>query len=232
MTRSRNTRCVLVILSVFGVDSVQKYHSIHKSGKSLEDALSEEELKVLREYVAVITSHPAINHARDYGEFIEETETPSGAAAETNGDADRQDAEMIHAESNGITDVDQAEAQQQVRIDQRCHYRTLSDTTQEPNPSQQQHIQQASAEIPARQDGAPTSSMPATLLGTGTSPCRKILARPRRCAETLTGNALTIVSTRRKHEEHHDVLVLCWLLHGAACGTAAGAQGHSANAVD
>jgi hypothetical protein len=112
----------LVILSVFGVDSVQKYHSIHKSGKSLEDALSEEELKVLREYVAVITSHPAINHARDYGEFIEETETPSGAAAETNGDADRQDAEMIHAGSNGITDVDQAEAQQQVRIDQRCHY--------------------------------------------------------------------------------------------------------------
>jgi hypothetical protein len=92
-----------VILSVFGVDSVQKYHSIHKSGKSLEDALSEEELKVLREYVAVITSHPAINHARDYGEFIEETETPSGAAAETNGDADRQDAEMIHAGSNGIT---------------------------------------------------------------------------------------------------------------------------------
>jgi hypothetical protein len=28
---------------------MQKYHSIHKSGKRLEDALSEEELKELRE---------------------------------------------------------------------------------------------------------------------------------------------------------------------------------------
>lgn len=31
------------------IDIIQKYHSIHKSGKRLEDALSEEELKELRE---------------------------------------------------------------------------------------------------------------------------------------------------------------------------------------
>jgi hypothetical protein len=117
-----------MVLSMSAVNCIQKYHSIHKSGKRLEDALSEEELKVLREYVAVFTSFPAINHARDYGEFIEESETPSGAAAETNGDADQQDTEMIHAGSNGIVHVNQAEAEQKVRIDQ-CHYRTLSDTT-------------------------------------------------------------------------------------------------------
>jgi hypothetical protein len=78
----------------------------------------------------MITSFPVINHLRDYGEFIEDTETPSGATAETNGNADQQDTEMIHAGSNGIAHVNQAEAQQQVRIGQQCHYRAaLSDTT-------------------------------------------------------------------------------------------------------
>jgi hypothetical protein len=59
-----------MVLSMSAVNCIQKYHSIHKSGKRLEDALSEEELKVLREYVAVFTSFPAINHARDYGSSL------------------------------------------------------------------------------------------------------------------------------------------------------------------
>jgi hypothetical protein len=50
MMRSRNTRWVLPNLAMVNINNVQKYHSIHKSGKRLEDALSEEELKVLREY--------------------------------------------------------------------------------------------------------------------------------------------------------------------------------------
>jgi hypothetical protein len=65
---------------------------------------------------------------RDYGEIIEETETTSGATAETNIKADQQDTEMIHAGTNGIEHTDQEEVQRQVRVDEQCHCRTLSDT--------------------------------------------------------------------------------------------------------
>ncbi|KAF2848008.1 hypothetical protein T440DRAFT_537457 [Plenodomus tracheiphilus IPT5] len=56
----------------------KKYHSIHKTGKKLEHVLTDEELKELR---------------GDYGDLIEETDTPLGSAV-TNGDADEEDAEM------------------------------------------------------------------------------------------------------------------------------------------
>jgi hypothetical protein len=72
---------------------------------------------------------PVVDDTRDYGEVIEETETASGAAAETNANADQQDTEVIHAGANGIEHVNQGEAQQQVRIDEQRHCRTLSDTT-------------------------------------------------------------------------------------------------------
>jgi hypothetical protein len=58
---------------------------------------------------------------RDYGEYLEETEIPSGSVEETNGDADQPDTDMTHAEVNGIEDANQGEAQRQVRIDEDCH---------------------------------------------------------------------------------------------------------------
>ncbi|KAF2035324.1 hypothetical protein EK21DRAFT_53872 [Setomelanomma holmii] len=110
-----------------------KYHSIHKSGKRLEDVLSEEELRELR---------------KDYGEDLEEVETSIGVTAETNGDADQEDAEMTHMETNGVEDVDHSEAQLQVG----------GSTSPEQQP--------ANAGTPALQDGNLASSMPQALLGT------------------------------------------------------------------
>jgi hypothetical protein len=52
----------------------------------------------------------AVDYFRDYGMYMDEPETPSGAAAETNGDADQAetngdadqaDTEMAHAEASG-----------------------------------------------------------------------------------------------------------------------------------
>jgi hypothetical protein len=94
------------IQSKVATNTSQKYHSIHKSGKRLEDALSAEELKKLREYVDSSVPHfPSLTiYFRDYGEYLEETETPF-AATETNGHADLQDTEMIHADVNDIEAV-------------------------------------------------------------------------------------------------------------------------------
>ncbi|KAH7389354.1 hypothetical protein DE146DRAFT_160818 [Phaeosphaeria sp. MPI-PUGE-AT-0046c] len=113
------------------VKEYDKYHSIHKSGKRLEEALTVEELKELRE---------------DYGEYLEEPETPAGLAAETNGHADHADTDMSHAETGN------AEA--------------VNVQRQNPNPSQQQQAQPAGVEDPARQEAAPASAMPQALLGT------------------------------------------------------------------
>ncbi|KAF2833853.1 hypothetical protein CC86DRAFT_15796 [Ophiobolus disseminans] len=117
------------------VKEYEKYHSIHKSGKRLEDALSAKELKDLRE---------------DYGEYIEETDTTPGTA-QPNELADQEDTEMTHVETNGdqtVTPVSQAEAQHQ-----------------EPRPSEQQENKPGSLENPAAQDGALTSAMPQAILG-------------------------------------------------------------------
>ncbi|KAH5105598.1 hypothetical protein HBH71_204890 [Parastagonospora nodorum] len=80
------------------VKEYEKYHSIHKSGKRLEDALSEEELKELRE---------------DHGEYLDEAETSSGAVAETNGDADQPDTDMTHEDGKNVEHLVQAESPQQ-----------------------------------------------------------------------------------------------------------------------
>ncbi|KAF1850021.1 uncharacterized protein K460DRAFT_372407 [Cucurbitaria berberidis CBS 394.84] len=79
------------------VTEYKKYHSIHKSGKRLEDALTEEELRELR---------------GDYGDLLEEAETGSGDA-ETNGDADQEDTEMSLPGANGVHHLAQAGTQQQ-----------------------------------------------------------------------------------------------------------------------
>jgi hypothetical protein len=62
-----------------------------------------------------------VDDPRDYGEYLEETETHSGAVEETNGDADQPDTDMTHAEVNVVEHANQAEAQHQVRIDEDCH---------------------------------------------------------------------------------------------------------------
>ncbi|EUC46845.1 hypothetical protein COCMIDRAFT_45829, partial [Bipolaris oryzae ATCC 44560] len=72
------------------LNEYKKYHSIHQSGKRLEDVLTEEELKELRE---------------GYGDLVEETEPTSGAA-EANGVAPNDDANMSNA---GISYVAQSE---------------------------------------------------------------------------------------------------------------------------
>ncbi|EUC27161.1 hypothetical protein COCCADRAFT_112406 [Bipolaris zeicola 26-R-13] len=64
------------------LNEYKKYHSIHQSGKRLEDVLTEEEVKELRE---------------GYGDLIEETEPTSGAT-ETNGITPNDDADMSNAE--------------------------------------------------------------------------------------------------------------------------------------
>lgn len=113
------------------VKEYDKYHSIHKSGKRLEDALTEEELRELK---------------ADYGEDLEETETPSGPDAETNGHAEQADTDMTHAETGNIEAVN-------------VHQENA-------NPSQQQQGQPAGVEDPARQEAAPASAMTQALLGT------------------------------------------------------------------
>jgi hypothetical protein len=79
--------------------------------------LSTEELKKLREYDDSAISISGTDYSRDYGEYLEETETPS-AAAEANGHADRPDTEMIHAD---VSDVEAVIPQQQVPIHEQCH---------------------------------------------------------------------------------------------------------------
>ncbi|KAF1940803.1 hypothetical protein EJ02DRAFT_503922 [Clathrospora elynae] len=79
------------------VTEYRKYHSIHKSGKRLEDVLTKEELKELEE---------------DYGDLMDEAETASGAA-ETNGDADQEDIEISHPDTIGVADPDQIHAPKQ-----------------------------------------------------------------------------------------------------------------------
>ncbi|KAH6875371.1 hypothetical protein BKA58DRAFT_119862 [Alternaria rosae] len=68
------------------VNEYKKYHSIHQSGKKLEDVLTEEELKEVR---------------GDYGDLMDEAEVVS-ATAETNGVADHEDVDMPLSETNGV----------------------------------------------------------------------------------------------------------------------------------
>lgn len=68
----------------------KRYHSIHKSGKRLEDVLTEEELRNLKQ---------------DYGDLLQETEAASAVAA-PNGYAGQDDTEM--SQSTGTKAADQS----------------------------------------------------------------------------------------------------------------------------
>ncbi|OAL48809.1 hypothetical protein IQ07DRAFT_645563 [Pyrenochaeta sp. DS3sAY3a] len=74
----------------------KKYHSIHKSGKRLEDALTEAELRELRE---------------DYGDLMEEADPTS--TAEINGDAGTADAAYSQQDGNVGSQPDQSQIQLQ-----------------------------------------------------------------------------------------------------------------------
>ncbi|KAJ4319595.1 hypothetical protein N0V94_003828 [Neodidymelliopsis sp. IMI 364377] len=80
------------------VAEYEKYHSIAKSGKRLEDVLSEEELKELRE---------------DHGDLIGEAEATQEAVAEPNGNSDQMDTESPMQEPGDVEEVGQAEVKPQ-----------------------------------------------------------------------------------------------------------------------
>ncbi|KAG9385467.1 SMN domain containing protein [Pyrenophora tritici-repentis] len=111
------------------VNEYKKYHSIHQSGKRLEDVLTTEELKELREYVFASQGfRHGVDVCRDYGDLMEdgEVETASGAA-ESNSVADRDSTEILHPQTQtnrGAAPVptspmqgpDSADQQQQQRL--------------------------------------------------------------------------------------------------------------------
>ncbi|CAG5182091.1 uncharacterized protein ALTATR162_LOCUS9987 [Alternaria atra] len=120
------------------VDEYKKYHSIHQSGKKLEDVLTEEELKELR---------------GDYGDLMDEAETAS-AAADTNGVAEHEDVNTPLSETNGVAQSDQSGPSPQQEPD-------LSG-------QQGPQIQSPRAEAPPvpHAAGTLTDAMPQAILGT------------------------------------------------------------------
>ncbi|KAF1358245.1 hypothetical protein EJ07DRAFT_124948 [Lizonia empirigonia] len=84
------------------VAEYEKYHSIAKSGKRLEDVLTEEELEELR---------------RDHGDLIGDAKVTPLAVAEANSSSDQMDTEDSMQELGDVDEVAQAEFQPQVRPD-------------------------------------------------------------------------------------------------------------------
>ncbi|KZM25223.1 uncharacterized protein EKO05_0007395 [Ascochyta rabiei] len=80
------------------VAEYEKYHSIAKSGKRLEDVLTEEELKKLRE---------------DHGDLIGEAEATPQAVAEANGNSDQMDTEDSMQETEEVEKLAQTKLQQE-----------------------------------------------------------------------------------------------------------------------
>ncbi|KAH6639654.1 hypothetical protein C7974DRAFT_136299 [Boeremia exigua] len=75
------------------VAEYEKYHSIAKSGKRLEDVLNEEELKELRE---------------DHGDLIGEVEATAGVLADANDNSDQMDTEDSVQETKDVEQTDMA----------------------------------------------------------------------------------------------------------------------------
>ncbi|RAR01845.1 survival motor neuron-like protein [Stemphylium lycopersici] len=73
------------------VNEYKKYHSIHQSGRRLEDVLTEDELKELRD---------------DYGDLMQKAETTSTATG-ANGVAEQDDSAMSNVETSGAAQPDQ-----------------------------------------------------------------------------------------------------------------------------
>ncbi|KAF2127287.1 hypothetical protein P153DRAFT_63321 [Dothidotthia symphoricarpi CBS 119687] len=120
------------------VTEYEKYHSIHKSGKRLEDVLSDEELKELRE---------------DHGDLIEETNT---VAVEMDGDGDgdidvdQEGTETSLQETSVVEEIGQAETQpRELRAS-----------------GKQEQEQPIRTEEPALHEGGLAASMPSAILET------------------------------------------------------------------
>ncbi|KAF2256660.1 hypothetical protein BU26DRAFT_526988 [Trematosphaeria pertusa] len=96
------------------VAEYDKYHSIQRSGKRLEDVLSQEELKQLRE---------------EHGNLIEEVETRSNAA-DPNRPAGQENDEWPQEETNGDGGIGetQSHAEERTASGDQEHART-SETT-------------------------------------------------------------------------------------------------------
>lgn len=112
---------VAVVIGRFRLRWAQKYHSIHQSGKRLEDVLTEEELKELREYVFLTQKlRHGIDVCSDYGDLMEEAEaeadTASGAA-DTHSVADRDNTEILYPQiqANGPAQAAPTTSPMQVR---------------------------------------------------------------------------------------------------------------------
>lgn len=80
------------------VAEYEKYHSIAKSGKRLEDALTQEELRELRD---------------DHGDLVGEAEAASERVTEANDNSDQMDTEDSTQEMEDAGQVHQQETQPQ-----------------------------------------------------------------------------------------------------------------------
>ncbi|KAG9199646.1 hypothetical protein G6514_008307 [Epicoccum nigrum] len=83
-----------------------KYHSIAKSGKRLEDVLTQEELRELRD---------------DHGDLIGEAEAASEIVAEADDNSDQMDTEDSTQEMEDAGKVHQQETQPQLSKALDCH---------------------------------------------------------------------------------------------------------------
>jgi hypothetical protein len=90
---------------------LQKYHSIQRSGKRLEDVLDEGELKQLRQYVRPSTTSDASNSCREHGDLMEVEET-----ADRNNSVNHEGAELPQ-QNNGGSRRHEKEAHTEVRFD-------------------------------------------------------------------------------------------------------------------
>jgi hypothetical protein len=92
--------------------STQKYHSIQRSGKRLEDVLGEEELKQLQQYILHSFFLDVSDSRREHGDLMEVEET-----ADLNNHVDHEDAKLPQQQINGGSGTHEREAYTEVRFD-------------------------------------------------------------------------------------------------------------------
>ncbi|KAL5120066.1 hypothetical protein ACEQ8H_001891 [Pleosporales sp. CAS-2024a] len=120
------------------VDEYKKYHSIHKSGKRLEDALTAEELEALRQYGDPRGTPAHTDRGRDYAEDVADGAAMAAPVEDPDGGG------------GGDGDTEQPDADDDDGDDGRH---------QEPRRPQPQHSQPAAAQDPP-------NAMPQAVLGT------------------------------------------------------------------
>ena len=80
-------------------DKQQKYHSIAKTGKRLEDALTKAELDQLRGYARPLLMLSGSNYYRDYGDLLDHE---TGSFADPNQVPEAAEAAQPQAQTNGL----------------------------------------------------------------------------------------------------------------------------------